>query len=193
MFYHASPTAGIKVLKPAVSEHGMPLLYFSGKRENVLVYLSNAVEKYCRETGFRYEGKWQKWGPYGFDTDGLLQIQEYYPGALESTYGGVSGYIYAVENIADPGIDVEIPDVVTSRTPVAVDGSEYVPDAYEAILQAERDGLITIVRYEEMPEKMKEWLKRIIPEEYRNASDHPEYRHFLKGCFPDIIRNCGLF
>ena len=40
MLYHASPTGGLTVLTPHVSNHGHPLVYFSKKRENVLVYLS---------------------------------------------------------------------------------------------------------------------------------------------------------
>ena len=59
MFYHASQTAGIKTLKPRISNHDKPLVYFSSKRENTLVYLSNAVEKFCHETGISHDG------PYG--------------------------------------------------------------------------------------------------------------------------------
>ena len=66
VYYHASQVQGITMLEPRVSNHGIPLIYFSRKRENVLVYLSNAIEKYCRETGFAHDGIWQKWGPYGF-------------------------------------------------------------------------------------------------------------------------------
>lgn len=79
MLYHASPTGGLTVLTPHVSNHGHPLVYFSKKRENVLVYLSNAVEKYCRDTGFVHTGQWEKWGPYGFDLDGVQRLEEYYP------------------------------------------------------------------------------------------------------------------
>ena len=77
MYYHASPIEGIIQLEPRVSDHHIPLVYFSTKRENTLVYLSNAVEKYCRETGFVYDGIWKKWGPYGFTKDGIQQLQEY--------------------------------------------------------------------------------------------------------------------
>ena len=49
MFYHASPVKGIIQLEPRVSDHHIPLVYFSTKRENTLVYLSNAIEKYCRK------------------------------------------------------------------------------------------------------------------------------------------------
>ena len=189
MFYHASPIKGIVQLEPRISNHGIPLIYFSKKRENVLVYLSNAVEKYCKETGFAYEGTWQKWGPYGFTKEGMLCLEEYYPNALVSTYKGVSGYIYSTETIVDSGFQINIPDAATSSLPVPVTGVEYVPDAYEAILQVEKEGLIVIRRYEEMTDKKKEWNTRTIREEYQSAADHPEYRHFLRGCFPDILED----
>lgn len=51
-YYHGSQVPGLTVLEPRVSNHGTPLVYASSKRENVLVYLSNAVEKHCREAGF---------------------------------------------------------------------------------------------------------------------------------------------
>ena len=66
-------------------------------------------------------------------------------------------------------------------------GVEFVPDAYEAILQAEREGKITILRYENMPEKMRAWLKTVTREEYAAAEGHPEYRHFLRGKFADLL------
>lgn len=113
-------------------------------------------------------------------------MEEYYPEALIKTYQGVSGYIYCVNNIDEAAFDLQIPDAAVSSSPVAVDDVEFVPDAYEAILQAEKDGLISILRYEEMSQKMKEWNIRTIREEYQNAADHPEYRHFLKGNFPGI-------
>ncbi len=44
MYYHASNVANIKELIPGVSMHGKPFVYLTTKRENALVYLSNAVE-----------------------------------------------------------------------------------------------------------------------------------------------------
>ena len=64
---------------------------------------------------------------------------------------------------------------------------EYVSDAYEAILEAEEKGVIAIMRYDEMPEKMREWNRRTILQEYKENADHPEYQHFLKGNFPGIL------
>lgn len=73
--------------------------------------------------------------------------------------------------------ELQIPDAAASSEPVIVADSEFIPDAYEAILQAERDGLITILRYEDMPEAMKEWNERTIKEEYEKRL---------------IIRNTGI-
>ena len=183
MYYHASSVEGIKRLEPRVSNYNVPLIYFSEKRENVLVYLSNAVEKYCKETGFEYSGKWYKWGPYGFNEDGTLRFEEYYPNALEDTYKGVSGYIYSVENIKDSGFGLQIPNAATSGEAVTVEHCEYVPDALEAILKAEKEGLITILRYEDLSRAKLEWSERTMKEEYESAADQPDYRHFIEGKF----------
>lgn len=183
MFYHASPVKDLKILEPRISDHGVPLIYFSKKRENVLVYLSNAVEKHCRENGFSHDGPWKKWGPYGFDPDGILRMEEYYPGMLEETYRGVSGYIYGVTEVPQNDFPLHIPDAVTGTTPVQIDEAEYVPNALEAILAAERQGLIRILRYKDFTEEKKQWLRNVILKEYEETADHPEYRYFLKDHF----------
>lgn len=97
MFYHASSVAGIKELIPNISNHKKPLVYLTNKRENALVYLSNAVEKYCKEIGFEHFGTYYKWGSYGFTKEGILELQEYWENAIEDTYAGVPGYIYSAE------------------------------------------------------------------------------------------------
>ena len=187
LYYHASQTADIKELQPRVSNHGVPLVYFSAKRENVLVYLSNAVEKFCRDTGFHYEGSWSKWGPYGFDENGRLVIEEYYPDALYETYAGIAGYLYSVKDNGRLSAKPDIPDCVVSEQPVPVEAAEYIPDAHEAILQAEREGKINIVRYGEFICRREEWLRRIVNSEYAGAGEHPEYRHFLRGKFEKYL------
>lgn len=187
MYYHASSIKHIKELEPKISNHGLSMIYFSKKRENVLVYLSNAIEKYCKETNFTYNGIWHKWASYGFDKDGRQRIEEYYPNALEKTYKGVSGYIYMVEEIEETNFQTQIPDAASSSISVKVSDVEYVPDAYIAIMEAEMKGLVTILRYEEMTENMQEWLRKIIKKEYEEATEHPEYQHFLRGNFPSFI------
>lgn len=185
MYYHASPIPGIRVLEPKASNHGVPLVYFSQKRENVLVYLSNAIEKPCRDTGFAHGGTWTKWGPYGF-RDGILTLDEYYPNALEETYRGVSGYIYRAASIRETAYEISIPDAAVSALPVPVDGVEFIPDAYAALLEAERRGEIFLTRYGALSEKMLAWIRKTVQEQYGSAGNQPEYRYFLKCKFPFI-------
>lgn len=190
-FYHASQVKGITELEPRISNHDIPLIYFSDKRENVLVYLSNAVEKVCKEAGFAYTGSWYKWGPYGFEKDGRLRLEEYYPDALEDTYKGVQGYIYSCNEIMlNDEIDIKIPNAYVSSQKTLVDSCEVVPDAYDAIIKAEREGKITILRYDAFIQNRQReaWLRSITLEEYENSAEHPEYRFFLKTKFSDILR-----
>ncbi len=178
MLYHASQTPDIKILEPRVSNHGKPLVYFSCKRENTLVYLSNAVEKYCKENGFEHSGTYTKWGSYGFNGDSILVLDEYYPNAARDTYEGVSGYIYSAYETGAPLKD--IPFAVISETPVKVCGCEFIPDAYTAILQAAEQGKIIMNSYaDNSPQKLK-WIEKTVREEYYDPKSTAEYKYFLK-------------
>lgn len=189
LYYHASQTADIKVLEPRVSNHKTPLIYFSTKRENVLVYLSNAIEKHCKESSFIHNGKWHKWASYGFEPDGTLRLDEYYPNAIEDTYKGVSGYIYSAENICENEESINISNAVATSKPVTVTDVEFIEDAYSEILKAAEFGLIKIRRYEEMSDKMLFWIKNTIKNEYAEAENEPDYRCFLKAKFDFVWRN----
>lgn len=183
MYYHASQINNIKTLEPKVSNHNKPLIYFSDKRENVLVYLSNAIEKYCKETNFKYDGVYSKWGPYSFTNDGKLQLEEYYPNAIYETYSGVSAYIYHVKDIPNKEKLKDIPHVFVTYTKTLVDSIEYIEDAYTTIIDEANKGNITIVRYDEFIKNKEDWLKKTIIKEYNEAINHPEYRYFLKAKF----------
>ena len=183
MLYHASQIPNIKTLTPHTSNHGKPLIYFSSKPENVLVYLSNAVEKCCREQGFSHSGSFYKWASYGFNKDGLLQLDEYYPNATRDTYQGVSAYIYTVSDDAPCTPMKDIPFAFTSTEPVPVTSCELVPDAYEALLSAANAGKIVLTAYEQNSPKMLDWIEAVVREDYEKYRDNPEYRFFLETKF----------
>ena len=189
MLYHASQTPGIRMLEPRISNDGVPRIYFSDKRENTLVYLSNAVEKTCREHGLAHTGKWQKWASYGFAPDGRLQLDEYYENALADTYAGVSGYLYQIADSEAVKPYPNIQNAYYAETHVPVCGCEVVPDALEALLEAERAGKIVIRRYGELSERMLKWIADTTLDEYRNAADAPDYRFFLEQKFPYVRNN----
>lgn len=178
MLYHASQTSNIKILEPRISNHGKPLVYLSQKRENVLVYLSNAVEKHCRENGFDHNGVYTKWGSYGFNREGVLALDEYYPNATRETYEGVSGYIYSTSETGKPMED--IPFAFVTDKPVEVRGCEFVADAYAALLHAAEQGKIIINSYESSSPQKLNWIEKTVREEYKNPNSTAEYKYFLK-------------
>lgn len=184
LLYHASPVMGIETLEPRISNHGVSRVYFSEKRENTLVYLSNAIEKYCKETGFQYNGRWHKWGPYGFTADHRFQFQEYYPNALAETYKGVSGYIYAVSflNCIQP---LEgIPGAYYSSEPVNVVECENIKDAYAEFMAAYHDHRIDIMYYENWSSRQIEGNRRMMQSEYEQSDIRSDYKYFLENKFP---------
>ena len=178
MYFHASQTPDIQYLEPRVSNHGIPLIYFSAKRENTLVYLSNAIEKCCRETGYIHHGKWTKWGSYGFTNEGILRLQEYYPNATVDTYQGVSGYIYSTTLAEDLEEHPDIPFVFVTKRRTKVEHVEYIPDAYDSIMESVEKGEMILQKYEDLPEASLRWIQNQIIKEYETASE--EYKHFLR-------------
>ena len=171
--------------------HGKSMVYFSSKRENVLVYLSNAVEKYIKEKYNRPLKKYKKWATYGFNHDGKIRIEEYYENAIEDTFKGVKGYIYFVNNIETQGLD-SIQGVFTIDTPTVVDGVEVIEDAYDEIWKAKDLGLIEIQRYHEMSDKKKSMVQEMIVSEYKNT-DNEDYKEFLFEKFKhlrNIFKEC---
>lgn len=188
MYYHASRTKNIKELEPRISNHKVPLIYFSSKRENVLVYLSNAVEKYCKETNFKYDGIYSKWGPYSFDKNGILCIEEYYPNFLYETYKGVSGYIYKVKENINLNKLNDIPYAYTSSNNVKVENFEYIEDAYDEIMKEVKEKRLKVIFYEDFIKIKKDWLIDIINKEYNDPNIGIEYKYFLESKF-DFLNN----
>ena len=77
----------------------------------------------------------------------------------------------------------DVPLGVKAEHPVEVEACEFIEDAYEAIMEATATGKITILRYEDINEKMREFIAKSVREEYAAATEHPEYRYFLRRKF----------
>ena len=178
MYYHASKIKDLARLKPHVSNHGESWVYFSTKRENVLVYLSNAVEKYIKEKHNRPLKKYEKWASYGITSDGRVRIEEYYPNALEETFYGESGFIYYVNELEECQSLNSIKDVFVTQKEVAIEGCEFIQDALAEILKAEEEGLILVERFHEISEQKRQWIEKTIISEFKNT-DNDDYKEFL--------------
>ena len=184
MFYHASPAAGIHVLKPRISIHGVPRVYFSTRRENTLVYLAGPVGQFCRERGIVPAGAMEKWASYGFDCAGLLVLEEYYPDYIRETYEGVPGYIYRAERVPGAEPMTSIPCGFETDREVPVNGAEFIPDAYQALLEAETAGWIHFRKYGDLSGRTLAWIRNTVQAEYARAETKPEYQAFLREKFP---------
>ena len=82
---------------------------------------------------------------------------------------------------------MDIPYVTASEAPATIESAEYVPDAYFAIKQAEREGKIKIVRYHENSTERLEHIKTLICREYKKAQAIPEYKIFLEAKFHSML------
>lgn len=188
-FYQASQVANIEVLEPKIANHNTPLIYFSEKKENVLQYLSNAVEEFCKDNHFSYEGIWKKWASYGFKKEEKLQLEEYYSNTLEETYKGISGFIYHISYLkSEANFEINIPNAFALSQPIKVTGCKIVDDAFEEIFNAERLGLIEVIRYDKFILSKKNWLTKTIKEQYDVSENQPDYRFFLKNKFDWILK-----
>ena len=186
MFYHASNIKDLKILKPHISSHGKSWVYFSSKRENILVYLSNAVEKYIKEKYNRPLKHYEKWASYGIANDGRVRIEEYYPNATRDTFEGVSGYIYMANNLTNAQPLRGIKDVFVTHDAIWVDKVEYISDAYAEILQAEKDGKIIIERFNDITQQKREWIIKTMTNELENT-DNDDYKDFILNKFDWIF------
>ena len=57
------------------------------------------------------------------------------------------------------------------------------------ILEAESKGLISLIRYENQSQKKIDWICKTVKQEYKEAENQPDYRHFLEGKFKDVFEN----
>ena len=61
---------------------------------------------------------------------------------------------------------------------------EYIPDAYEAIVQAEAEEKIKIQRYEDLSEQIHEWIRKTMMETWKDENLQDDYRFFIETKFP---------
>ena len=140
--YHVSPTAGLTVLRPSVTE------YFGKPRQVCLTTLKPMALLYGVKH-FEYT--------YGYTREKEHYYEEYCPGALEELYRGKSASLYACS--WQEGMETtQIPNEYVSATEVTVEEEIPIPDVYEALLEEDRLGTVRIVRWPEVSEKRRQWI-----------------------------------
>lgn len=142
VLYHASPTKGLKELRPSVTK------YF-GKPQQVCLAAIRPMALMYGVKHFEY--------PYGYTRDGQIYYEEYFPDALREVYGGKSASLYRClwrEDLTPTAI----PNEYVTPNPVAVAEEIPIPDVYEALLEQERLGALKIVRWEDTSPASRAWV-----------------------------------
>ena len=124
--YHCSPTPGLKVLRPSVTQ------YF-GKPRQVCLTASLPMALLYGIKHFEYA--------YGYTRDGRIYYEEYFPNALEELYRGRSASLYLCAGRGDME-PTAIPNEYVTGVEVPVAEERSIPDVLAALLEQERLGEI---------------------------------------------------
>ena len=140
--YHVSPTAGLTVLEPRITE-------FFGKPRQVCLTALKPMALLYGIKHFEYT--------YGYTKEKELYYTEYFPHALEELYQGKRASLYLC-SWRDGMQTTQIPNEYVSAEEVPVEEEILIPDVYGALLEEERLGTIKIVRWPDVPEKTRKWI-----------------------------------
>lgn len=171
--YHCSPTPGLRVLRPNVTQ------YF-GKPEQVCLTASLPMALLYGIRHFEYA--------YGYTRDGRIYYEEYFPNALEELYGGKAASLYTCSHRPDMGT-TQIPNEYVTPGEVPVEGERPIPDVLEALLEQERLGALKIIRWDELGEKRRRWIVRAEADTIREkgllARPEEPFSRYMREKYPE--------
>lgn len=180
MFYHGSSTGGLTELKPFLSEHKKPYIYFSTNPVVALLYSVRPVEKPF------------SWYPYGFNGDTVV-YSEYYPNAFEDVYKGKKGYLYACENVSNTDNPTNINCAYTCENPVKVDGVTEIPDVYDRLIEYQDKGLFRLKPFDEISKKEMQMvyddLRNTISKYNLLSNPDCQMSEFIRKNFGELFNN----
>ena len=142
-YYHCSPIAGIKLLEPR-----KPRSFDKPARVYMTTLISMALLYGVQNWEYTY----------GYTKEKEIYFEEYFPNELEVLYKGRSASLYicrpeTVESTA-------IPNEAVSDRAVQILEEIRIPDVYEALLEQEKLGNLSIIRYPEQSERMRQWVRK---------------------------------
>ena len=140
--YHGSKNHGIKRLEPRKSTHG-EYLYATHDKVLALIFSRKSGDDLTFDVGH-----------FGIDKDAPWQLVENIPGAFDKMFSNSSSiYTFSDETFKDINTGF---DEVVSSVGADVISEEYVDNVFEGIKKAQEAGLVTIYRYPNKPEGLKQ-------------------------------------
>ena len=184
-FYHGSPVDGLSELKPFLSEHGKPYIYFSIEPLVALLYAVRPVPK-----PFSFY-------PYGFDKDGCVVYSEYFENAFYELYHGKTGYLYQCENVESAENPTVINCAYVCTRSVKVERVTVIHDLYAFYQKQSAKDKFRVKPCSEISEKEMSYILGELKNdaEKHNLSSTPQHPMslFLRAHFPALWAQIGLF
>lgn len=176
-FYHGSPIGGLNELKPFLSEHGEPYVYFSSSPIVALLY---AVKPVPKPYSFY---------PYGFDENCVVVYSEYFENAFFRLYNEKKGYLYECMHLENAENPTNISCAYTCREPIKISKVIEISNLYTYFKEQQSKGVFRVKPREQISEKeiqfvLDELKKDIIKNELKKFHKHP-MSVFIQEHFPN--------
>ena len=175
--HHGTIVQGLKRLEPFAGPHSRlkyPCVYLSANQALAAIYI------------------WKhpfRWMTFDIADNGIPIYNESFEGALRELYGGVRGCIYTCDGDFAVDGNTTIKHAVVSKAAVDVVETDIVENAYERIMQCEKDGLLKINRHDALTDREKENNRNMVMSAIKGL-DLLKGEHVLSGFvaskFPDI-------
>lgn len=182
--YHGTIAGGITELKPFANPYSnlkYPCVYLSTNKALSTIYIWN---------------KEYKWMTFEISENGIPVYNESFKNSLIEFYSGIKGYIYRCDSDFEIDENTTIKYAVISRHFVKILDVDIVEDAYERILQYEKEGLLAINHFENLSEKQKQKDKNMVLGAIKRLNllkgEHP-LSNFVSIKFPEIWEEAQHF
>lgn len=177
LYYHGSITPGITTLEPRSRLHttGQSVIYLTDSIPYALFYLWDAQHNRC---DVKHVTGWLQ--------QGAAWYEEQFANQLQTFYQGVTGCLYTVAD--HPAIrPVEGREsLYYAAEPLAIAGTEHIPDVYAALLDCEKQGTLHVRRYLDQPPARQQELIDLIAQALLKAdfyADQPQQQAFMRRHF----------
>ncbi len=178
LFYHGSPIGGLNELKPFLSEHGKPYIYFSSSPIVALLYAVKPVPK-----PFSFY-------PYGFEKDGTVVYSEYFENAFFHLYNGKVGYLYECTHLENTDNPTNIHCAYTCSEAIKVSKVTEISNLYTYFQEQEAKGLFLIKQREKISEKEMQFVFDELKNDIKSHNLRQFFQHpmsiFIQEHFPNV-------
>lgn len=181
--YHGTIVGNLNTLQPyanPLSNLSYPCVYLSTNKALSSIYIWN--RKF-------------KWMTFEIGENGIPVYNESFENCLIEFYGGVQGYIYTCDDKFEIDENTTIKHAVISKSFVNIKEVDFVENAYERIIQYEKDGLLHINHFETLSDQQKQKDRNMILNAIKRMNlldgNHP-LSDFVSNKFPDLWKESQL-